>query len=139
MAVVAKQQQQQQQPTSAASASASTASPLQRASTALLSGLVSAALLLPGAAHARLEGVNRPDLLPKGDAVETVIDVAGFLTPSEERRIASEIAALEADTGFRLRVLAQSYPETPGLAVRDYWAVDDNTVVFVADPTFANM
>lgn len=100
-----------------------------------------------------------------------MIDVAGFLTPSEERRLASEVAALESDTGFKLRVLAQSYPETPGepaalphaspvpnplriplastsarsplppagLAVRDYWGVDDNTIVFVADPTFANI
>lgn len=91
-----------------------------------------------GAAEARLEGVNRPDLLPKGDFT-TVIDVAGYLAPSEERQIASQIAALEQDTGFKLRVLAQAYPETPGLAVRDYWQVDDNTVVFVADPTFANM
>ena len=68
----------------------------------------------PGAASARLDPVNRPDLLPK--EFTTVIDVAGFLTPSEERRIASEVAALEADTGFKLRVLAQSYPETPGAA-----------------------
>lgn len=56
--------------------------------------------------------MNRPDLLPK--EFTTVIDVAGFLTPSEEKRIAAEVASLEADTGFKLRVLAQNYPETPG-------------------------
>lgn len=69
-----------------------------------------------GAASARYEGVNRPDLLPPDFAA--VIDVAGFLTPSEEKRIAAEVAALEADTGFKLRVLAQNYPETPGAGVR---------------------
>mgnify|MGYP001807654753 CR=1 FL=1 len=35
-----------------------------------------------GPAAARLEGVNRPELLPKGANVP-VIDVAGFLTASE--------------------------------------------------------
>jgi len=33
----------------------------------------------------------------------------------QEKRLAQEIADLEKDTGFKLRVLAQNYPDTPGL------------------------
>ncbi|KAL5546127.1 hypothetical protein UlMin_005814, partial [Ulmus minor] len=57
----------------------------------------------------------------------------------QERRLAQEIADIEKDTGFKLRVLAQNYPDTPGLAIRDFWQVDDRTIVFVADPTFGNI
>lgn len=32
----------------------------------------------------------------------------------QEKRLAQEIAAIEKDTGFKLRVLAQNYPDTPG-------------------------
>lgn len=49
-----------------------------------------------------LESVNRPDLLPEAPNVK-VIDVAGFLTEGEERRLSSEIESLEADTGLKLR------------------------------------
>ncbi|KIZ06205.1 Thylakoid lumenal 15.0 kDa protein 2, chloroplastic Flags: Precursor [Monoraphidium neglectum] len=111
---------------------------LQRVAAAAAAAVVSSSMLLAGPALARLDPVNRPDLLPQGQ-VTSVIDVAGFLTPSEEKRIAAEVASLEADTGYKLRVLAQNYPETPGLAVREYWGVDANTIVFVADPTFANI
>lgn len=74
--------------------------------------------------------MNKPELLPQGP-VTPVIDVAGFLTDGEEARIRSRIEGLENDTGVRLRVLAQNYPETPGLAIKDYWQVDSDTVVFV--------
>jgi hypothetical protein len=124
-------------PAVAANATTTTATAAQRAASAAAAALIALTSTTP-AAFARPEGVNKPELLPKEPGV-TVIDVAGFLAPSEETRLRQTIANLEKDTGYRLRVLAQNYPLTPGLAVRDYWQVDENTVVFVADPSFGDI
>ncbi|WJX11702.1 hypothetical protein P8452_02283 [Trifolium repens] len=104
-----------------------------------LSGALSLCLLFGGAelAEAAKAGVNKPELLP--EEFSTVIDVAGFLSEGQEKRLIQEISALEKDTGVKLRVLAQNYPDTPGLAIKDFWQVDDRTIVFVADPTFGNI
>ncbi|PNX80979.1 thylakoid lumenal 15.0 kDa protein [Trifolium pratense] len=79
-----------------------------------LSGALSLCLLFGGAelAEAAKAGVNKPELLPK--EFTTVIDVAGFLSDGQEKRLTQEISALEEDTGVKLRVLAQNYPDTPG-------------------------
>jgi len=37
-------------------------------------------------------------------------------TPAQEDRLKRELTNMERDTGIKLRVLAQNYPETPGLA-----------------------
>ncbi|XP_048127650.1 thylakoid lumenal 15.0 kDa protein 2, chloroplastic [Rhodamnia argentea] len=105
----------------------------------LLSGTLALGLSLTGVvgfAEAKV-GVNKPELLPK--EYTPVIDVAGLLSDGQEIRLAQEIADIEKDTGFKLRVLAQNYPNTPGLAIKDFWSVDDRTIVFVADPTFGNI
>jgi len=44
-------------------------------------------------------------------------------TPAQEDRLKRELTNMERDTGIKLRVLAQNYPETPGLAVKDFWSV----------------
>ena len=64
-------------------------------------------------ASARLEAVNRPDLLPSEQGLN-VIQTEKFLTAGQAKRLDKMMAALEKDTGYRLRVLCQNYPNTPG-------------------------
>jgi hypothetical protein len=93
---------------------------------------------MPLPSYARLEAVNKPNLLPKEpDAV--IIQTQKFLTSGQVKRMSDMIRSLEKDTGFRLRVLCQNYPNTPGLAIRDYWDLgkegqkDDKYIVLVVD------
>ena len=86
-------------------------------STAAIAGI---SLMVPEQASARLEAVNRPDLLPSEKGLN-VIQVEKFLTTGQAKRLDNLLASLEKDTGWRVRVLCQRYPNTPGLAIRDYW------------------
>ena len=54
------------------------------------------------------------------------IDLMKFLTSGEITKLDKKLAQLEKDTGFKVRVLCQQYPNTPGLAIKDYWKLDDN-------------
>lgn len=89
-------------------------------------------------ALARLEGVNKPELLPKEPGLN-VIQTEKFLTSGQAKRMDQLLANLERDTGYRVRVLCQAYPNTPGLAIRDYWDLgkegqkDDKYIVLVVD------
>ena len=78
----------------------------------MLSSLLPA-VVAPQTATARLEAVNRPDLLPSEQGLN-VIQTEKFLTPGQAKRLDKMMANLEKDTGFRLRVLCQNYPNTPG-------------------------
>jgi hypothetical protein len=97
-----------------------------------------AMLSLASQASARLESVNNPKLLPTEPGLN-VIQVEKFLTSGQAKRMDKLLGALERDTGFRVKVLCQAYPNTPGLAIRDYWSLgqegqkDDRYVVLVVD------
>jgi len=97
----------------------------------LLSG-ISVASIAVGATSApqraaakRPEGVNRPELLPNTPGESTpLIDVARILSERQRRGIEKQIAEVERASGVRIRVLTQTYPNSPGLAIRQYWNVD---------------
>merc|ERR1719353_1442240 len=91
-------------------------------------------LATPLAAHARPEGVNKPELLPPGPVVNVIqMKEQRYLTSGQVTSVEKQIASLQQATGIKMRVLCQQYPATPGLAIKDYWNVDDNSIIMVVD------
>ncbi|GMH78419.1 hypothetical protein TL16_g07794 [Triparma laevis f. inornata] len=85
-------------------------------------------------ASARLEAVERPDLLPSTPNQKVIAAGIPILTAGQQKRATSIIDRIESKTGIRIRVLTQNYPVTPGLAIKEYWNLDKgNYVVMVID------
>ena len=79
---------------------------------------------------------NNADLLP--DHPTPVIDLAKALTDQQRQQLESELDQFEVDSGWKLRVLTQ-YDRTPGLAVKEYWELDERSLLLVADPRGGNL
>ncbi|MEB3264063.1 MAG: TPM domain-containing protein [Synechococcus sp.] len=103
-----------------------------------LAGLLLPALLLPllllGAPAAR--AYDNPELLP--DHPTPVIDLAKALTDQQRSNLEQQLEAFEQSSGWKLRVLTQ-YERTPGLAIRDFWDLDERSLLLVADPRGGNL
>lgn len=82
------------------------------------------------------QAINNPELLPEEPTV--VIDLAKMLTASQEDYLNEHLPEFEDETGWKLRVLTQ-FDETPGRAVKDYWDLDDKSILLVADPRGGNI
>jgi hypothetical protein len=99
----------------------------------LLVGLWGLGLLLqPAPALA----YDNPDLLP--DHPTPVIDLAKALTDSQRQGLEEQLNQFEASSGWKLRVLTQ-YDRTPGQAVKQYWDLDERSLLLVADPRGGNL
>ena len=88
--------------------------------------------VLPQAARA----YDNPDLLP--DHPTPVIDLAKAFTDGQRTALEQQLEQFEADTGWKLRVLTQ-YERTPGLAVKEFWSLDERSLLVVADPRGGNL
>jgi hypothetical protein len=79
---------------------------------------------------------DNPDLLP--DHPTPVIDLARLLTDGQRTALESELDDFARNSGWKLRVLTQ-YDRTPGLAVKDFWQLDDRSLLLVADERGGNL
>ncbi|MDI9406667.1 MAG: TPM domain-containing protein [Chitinophagaceae bacterium] len=107
---------------------------LRRGRTAMVALLLVSGLSL-GAAGPALAADN-PELLP--DHPTPVIDLARSFTDNQRARLEEHLSQVEVNTGWKLRVLTQ-YERTPGLAVRDFWNLDERSLLLVADPRGGNL
>jgi hypothetical protein len=90
-------------------------------------------LMLPAAPALAFDN---PDLLP--DHPTPVIDLAKLLTDGERTDLEHELETFEQTSGWKLKVLTQ-YDRTPGLAIRDFWQLDDRSLLLVADERGGNL
>ena len=79
---------------------------------------------------------DNPDLLPSTQT--PVIDLANFLPTLQEEALIKDLESFEAETGWKLRVLTQ-YDRTPGRAVKNFWGLNDKSVLLVADARGGNL
>jgi len=81
-------------------------------------------------------GYDNPDLLP--DHPTPVIDLAKALTNGQRQNLEQRLEKFEKDTGWKIRVLTQ-YDRTPGLAIKEFWGLDERSLLLVADPRGGNL
>jgi hypothetical protein len=98
----------------------------------LLTLLLSWAPAWTAASHAD----DNPDLLP--DHPTPVIDLARLLTDGQRNSLEAELNDFATTSGWKLRVLTQ-YDRTPGLAVKDFWNLDERSLLLVADERGGNL
>ena len=89
-----------------------------------------------GLAVAPAQAFDNPDLLPEQPT--PVIDLAKALTDPQRQALAAELEDFEHGSGWKLRVLTQ-YDRTPGLAVKDFWQLDERSLLLVADERGGNL
>ncbi len=79
---------------------------------------------------------DNPELLPKEQT--PIIDLAKALSEKQRLNLETSLNSYEQETGWKIRVLSQ-YEKTPGLAVKDYWNLDETSLLIIADPRGGNL
>lgn len=74
-----------------------------------------------------------PGALARASPGKPVADLANVFGARQEERLAQRLSSFEADTGFKVRVLTQSEGSAPGSAIKEFFGLDDNSILIVVD------
>ncbi len=80
--------------------------------------------------------INNPNLLP--EAQTPVIDLAKTLSPKQKKSLEENLNKLEIESGWKIKYLSQ-FESAPGIAIKDYWNLDDTSLLIIADPRGGNL
>ncbi len=80
--------------------------------------------------------LNNPELLPKVNT--PVIDLAKTLSPNQKDLLEKDLRSFENKSGWKIKYLSQ-FESNPGLAIKDYWNLDETSLLIVADPRGGNL
>ena len=80
--------------------------------------------------------INNPNLLPEEKT--PVIDLAKTLSLKQQKSLEKNLNELEIESGWKIKYLSQ-FESSPGKAIKDYWNLDDTSLLIVADPRGGNL
>ena len=80
--------------------------------------------------------INNPSLLPEKQT--PVIDLAKTLSPNQLKNLEEELNNFEKESGWKIKYLSQ-FDSSPGSAIKDFWNLDDTSLLIVADPRGGNL
>ncbi len=80
--------------------------------------------------------IENYDLLP--DHQTPLIDLAKSLSNDQRNKLEHELDNYQAATGWKIKVITQ-YEKTPGNAIKDFWELDESSLVVIADPRGGNL
>ena len=80
--------------------------------------------------------INNPNLLPEEQT--PVIDLAKTLSPMQKKSLEENLNNLEIESGWKIKYLSQ-FESSPGSAIKNYWDLDDTSLLIVADPRGGNL
>ncbi len=80
--------------------------------------------------------LNNPELLPEVNT--PVLDLAKILSPNQKELLENNLNKIENESGWKIKYLSQ-FESNPGLAIKDYWNLDETSLLIVADPRGGNL